>query len=58
MKLRIAHLYPVELGINGDVGNVTVLAKRARARGFEVEVVNVGRGATALPDDVDRKSVV
>ena len=53
MKLRIAHLYPVELGINGDVGNVTVLAKRARARGFEVEVVNVGRGATALPDDVD-----
>lgn len=53
MMLRIAHLYPVELGINGDVGNVTVLAKRARARGLEVEVVNVGRGAVALPDAVD-----
>lgn len=53
MKLRIAHLYPVELGINGDVGNVTVLAKRARARGLDVEVVNVGRGAGALPGDLD-----
>ena len=53
MKLRIAHLYPVELGINGDVGNVTVLAKRARARGFDVEVVNVGRGAASIPDGID-----
>ncbi|VXB27839.1 type 1 glutamine amidotransferase [Pseudoclavibacter sp. 8L] len=53
MKLRIAHLYPVELGINGDVGNVTVLAKRARVRGFDVEVVNVGRGAASLPGDID-----
>ncbi|WP_271983761.1 type 1 glutamine amidotransferase [Pseudoclavibacter terrae] len=53
MKLRIAHLYPVELGINGDVGNVTVLAKRARARGLDVEIVNVGRGTPALPEAVD-----
>ncbi|MBS3177876.1 MULTISPECIES: type 1 glutamine amidotransferase [unclassified Pseudoclavibacter] len=53
MKLRIAHLYPVELGINGDVGNVTVLAKRARARGLEVEVVNVGRGTASLPERID-----
>ncbi len=52
MTLRIAHLYPAELGINGDVGNVLVLARRASSRGIEVEVVDVGVG-DELPADVD-----
>jgi CobQ-like glutamine amidotransferase family enzyme len=52
VKLRIVHLYPRELGINGDVGNVLVLARRAEARGHEVDVVDVGLGAD-LPEDVD-----
>lgn len=52
MKLRIVHLYPSELCINGDVGNVTVLVRRAQARGNEVDVVDVGIG-DELPDDVD-----
>lgn len=52
MKLRIAHLYPDELGINGDVGNVLVLARRAEARGHEVEVIPVGVGDD-LPADID-----
>ncbi len=36
--LRILHLFPRELGINGDVGNVTALVKRALWRGLEATV--------------------
>lgn len=52
MSLVIVHLYPRELGINGDVGNVTVLERRAAAYGIETEVVNVGRG-DQLPERAD-----
>lgn len=52
MSLIIAHLYPFELGINGDVGNVSVLRRRAEAYGFDVTVANVGRG-DELPERVD-----
>lgn len=38
--ITIVHLYPRELGINGDVGNVMALAKRAEWRGMPVAVVN------------------
>ena len=37
--LRILHLYPRELGINGDAGNVTTLVKRSEWRGLEAAVV-------------------
>ncbi|WP_431277430.1 type 1 glutamine amidotransferase [Leifsonia poae] len=50
--LRILHLYPRELGINGDVGNVTTLVERARWRGIEAEVLRHEIGE-ALPDAVD-----
>jgi CobQ-like glutamine amidotransferase family enzyme len=46
--ITIVHLYPRELGINGDVGNVTALRVRAGWRGLPVEVVGVGAG-DALP---------
>lgn len=36
--LNILHLYPRELGINGDVGNVTALVKRAEWRGLTTNV--------------------
>ncbi len=42
--LTIVHLYPRELGINGDVGNVTALRRRAEWRGIPVRVVDVGPG--------------
>lgn len=42
--IRIVHLYPRELGINGDVGNVTALRRRAGWRSMPVEVVEVGAG--------------
>jgi CobQ-like glutamine amidotransferase family enzyme len=44
------HLYPRELGINGDVGNVTALRRRAQWRGATVDVIDVG-AAEALPDE-------
>lgn len=50
--LRILHLYPRELGINGDAGNVLTLAERARWRGVEAEVVTHAPGAE-LPPSVD-----
>ena len=46
-KLVIVHLYPELLNLYGDGGNVTVLAERARRRGFEVEVVRVNHGQVA-----------
>jgi CobQ-like glutamine amidotransferase family enzyme len=42
--ITIVHLYPRELGINGDVGNVTALRRRAGWRAMPVEVVDVGPG--------------
>lgn len=46
----IVHLYPRELGINGDIGNVTALRRRAGWRGAEVRVIDVGAG-DALPTE-------
>lgn len=48
----LAHLYPHEMNIYGDTGNVLVLRRRLQWRGLPVEVVPVGVG-TALPADVD-----
>ena len=50
--LRILHLYPRELGINGDAGNVLALAERARWRGIEAEVVSQAPGGE-LPASAD-----
>ncbi|MDR6970821.1 cobyric acid synthase [Leifsonia shinshuensis] len=50
--LRILHLYPAELGINGDAGNVLALAERAQWRGIDVEVVRHSVGAE-LPTSAD-----
>jgi CobQ-like glutamine amidotransferase family enzyme len=50
--LHIAHLYPKELGINGDVGNVMALSVRSRAYGLDVRVSDIHRGDT-LPSDID-----
>lgn len=36
--ITVVHLYPRELGINGDVGNVMALRKRAQWRGLPLQV--------------------
>lgn len=50
--IAILHLYPRELGINGDVGNVMALRKRAEWRGLEARVLDHEVGAE-LPQSVD-----
>jgi CobQ-like glutamine amidotransferase family enzyme len=49
--ITILHLFPRELGINGDVGNVMTLAKRAEWRGMSARVIDHEVGAT-LPETV------
>ncbi len=46
--ITVLHLYPRELGINGDVGNVMALEKRARWRGMELHVVSHEVGAALV----------
>ena len=43
-RLVFVHLYPRELGINGDVGNVMALRKRAEWRALGVDVVDHAPG--------------
>ncbi|MFF0345053.1 type 1 glutamine amidotransferase [Kribbella sp. NPDC004875] len=42
--LRIAHLYPRDLNVYGDLGNVITLRKRLEWRGFRTEVTAVEPG--------------
>lgn len=51
-QISIVQLYPAELGITGDRGNVRTLEERLRARGIESTTTLVGVGER-LPDDVD-----
>jgi CobQ-like glutamine amidotransferase family enzyme len=48
----LAHLYPREMNIYGDTGNVVVLTKRLRWRGLEVSVLPVNVG-DPLPSNTD-----
>jgi CobQ-like glutamine amidotransferase family enzyme len=50
--MKIAHLYPREMNLYGDTGNVLVLRRRLEWRGLPVEVVAVRQG-DRIPDDVD-----
>ncbi|MBV9823103.1 MAG: glutamine amidotransferase [Actinobacteria bacterium] len=50
--LKLVHLYPREMNIYGDTGNVLVLTKRLAWRGLPVEVVRVQVG-DPLPADAD-----
>ncbi len=51
-SLTICHLYPAEMNIYGDTGNVLVLQQRLKWRGIEAKLVKVGSG-DKLPDNVD-----
>ncbi len=50
--LTLAHLYPREMNIYGDTGNVLVLRKRLQWRGLEAQVVGVHVG-DPLPPGTD-----
>ncbi|WP_375490655.1 type 1 glutamine amidotransferase [uncultured Jatrophihabitans sp.] len=51
-ELVLVHLYPREMNIYGDTGNVLVLRKRLQWRGLPVRVEAVSVG-DRLPDDAD-----
>jgi CobQ-like glutamine amidotransferase family enzyme len=50
--MRLVHLYPREMNIYGDTGNVLVLRRRLQWRHLPVDVVPVGVG-DPLPADAD-----
>jgi hypothetical protein len=53
MKLRIGHLYPNQMNLYGDKGNIIALRKRAQWHGLEAEVVSLCEGETFLATDFD-----
>jgi CobQ-like glutamine amidotransferase family enzyme len=50
--VKLVHLYPREMNIYGDTGNVVVVRRRLEWRNLPVEVVPVSVG-DPLPNDVD-----
>lgn len=50
--MKLIHLYPREMNIYGDTGNVLVLARRLKWRGLPVEIAAVSIG-DPLPHDAD-----
>jgi CobQ-like glutamine amidotransferase family enzyme len=47
-QLRLGHLYPKEMNLYGDRGNILALLRRAELRGVDLEVVEIGLGTTPL----------
>lgn len=52
ITLKLVHLYPREMNIYGDTGNVLVLRRRLQWRGRPVEIVPVSLG-DPIPHDAD-----
>ena len=54
MRIRIAHLYPHQMNIYGDRGNILTLVQRCRWRGIEVEVeaLDVGQAVDLRAYDI------
>ncbi len=51
-QLVIGHLYPAEMNLYGDRGNILCLKERCRGRGIEVDVRPIGIGEP-WPDGLD-----
>ncbi len=51
--VRICHLYPENMNIYGDRGNISVLIKRLEWRGHSAIVSRIGIGEEFLPGDFD-----
>ena len=52
MKLKILHLYPNEMNLYGDHGNILTLIKRCEWRGIKTEVIEHEPG-DPIPNDID-----
>jgi CobQ-like glutamine amidotransferase family enzyme len=53
MTLTLGHLYPDQLNLYGDRGNILTLQKRCQLRGIELRVVELGIGDALAPDEYD-----
>lgn len=51
--IKIYHMYPDEMNLYGDLGNITTLVNRCRWRGLEVEVINYCVGSNFDLNDCD-----
>ena len=49
-RIRLGHLYPREMSIYGDRGNIISLQDRSRRRGIVLEVVEIGRDTQEIED--------
>ncbi|HEX6777002.1 MAG TPA: hypothetical protein VF099_02320 [Ktedonobacterales bacterium] len=52
-RLTLGHLYPDQLNLYGDRGNILVLRERCRWRGIDLEVRQLGVGDVLAPDEYD-----
>src|SRR3989440_6704068 len=52
-KLTLGHLYPDQLNLYGDRGNILTLRRRCQLRGIELRVVGLGIGDALAPDEYD-----
>jgi CobQ-like glutamine amidotransferase family enzyme len=53
LSLTLGHLYPDQLNLYGDRGNILVLRRRCQQRGIELRVVGLGIGDALAPDEYD-----
>ena len=53
IALTLGHLYPDQLNLYGDRGNVLTLRRRCHLRGIELRVVELGIGDALAPDEYD-----
>ena len=51
--LTLGHLYPDQLNLYGDRGNIVTLRQRCQRRGIELRVVGLGVGDALAPDEYD-----
>jgi lipid II isoglutaminyl synthase (glutamine-hydrolysing) len=53
LTLTLGHLYPEQLNLYGDRGNILVLRQRCLLRGIRLQVVELGIGDALAPDEYD-----
>ncbi len=51
--LTLGHLYPAQLNLYGDRGNIITLQRRCMMRGIALRVVQLGIGDALAPDEYD-----
>jgi lipid II isoglutaminyl synthase (glutamine-hydrolysing) len=53
LRLTLGHLYPDQLNLYGDRGNILTLRQRCLRRGIGLRVVGLGIGDALAPDEYD-----